>query len=83
MLNLLQTIDENGEAQNMIYVTGSLTTYTNANPTVTMFYLDPVTFEVLDYEHYYNNIDEQNPGMAFIMIKMHVNSFQNIYAFQN
>ena len=47
----------------MIYVTGSITTYSDSNPTITMFYLDPVTFEVLDFDQYYNHIDDQSPGI--------------------
>ena len=46
----------------MQYVSGSVTPYTDHNPTVTIYYMDPETFEIINYDHYYNNIDNQDPG---------------------
>jgi sphingomyelin phosphodiesterase len=43
---------EDGVAKGISYVGGTTNPLTNNNPQARMFYLDPDTFEVLDYEHY-------------------------------
>ena len=47
-----QLSDADNNAVAMTYINPSVTTNTNKNPSMRIYYLDPVTFEVIDYEQY-------------------------------
>lgn len=48
---------KDGIAKGMQYVSGTANTYSFVNPSARLFYLDPVTFQVLDYDHYILDIE--------------------------
>ena len=50
---------EDGIAKSVAYVGGTANPQTNNNPNGRLFYLDPDTFEVLDYKHYYIDVGEE------------------------
>ena len=59
----MQVIDPvDGQAKAIEYLSGTANSYTFANPSARIFYLDPVTFQVLDYDHYILDIDPVPPS---------------------
>ena len=50
--------DSDGNALSMTYINPSVTTKSNTNPSMRVFYVDSETFEVIDYEQYGFNLVE-------------------------
>ena len=63
---LIQLSDSEGSALAMTYINPPVTTKTNHNPSMRVFYLDPVTYDVIDYEQYGFNLLEA-AGKDFIL----------------
>jgi hypothetical protein len=52
--------DDKGDAQGVIYVQPSATTFTSHNPTFRAFLYDPTSFSIVDHSTYWTNISEAN-----------------------
>jgi hypothetical protein len=63
VLLVLQVVDGDGAAQNVMYVGPTAGTRTNHNPTVRLFYLDADTLELLDFDNYYLDLNEARGTM--------------------
>ena len=48
-----QISDDDGQVASMIYQAPAVTTGGHKNPSLRIYFLDPVSFEVLDYDQYY------------------------------
>ena len=62
----IQLSDSEGNALAMTYINPPVTTKTNHNPSMRVFYLDPATYDVIDYEQYGFNLLEA-AGKDFIL----------------
>lgn len=54
--------DSLDEPQAIVYVSPSISANGKKNPSMRIYYLDPITFEVLDYDHYFLDL---RPAIAY------------------
>ena len=52
----LQLSSADGDPLSMTFINPSVTTYTNRNPSMRVFYIDETTYDVIDYEQYGFNV---------------------------
>ena len=50
------------DAVGINYVAPPMTANTDVNPSMRVYYLDDVTHEVVDFESYYMELDDQTPS---------------------
>ena len=55
----IQVQDKDG-VYGVVLVSPSVTTFSHVNPSYRVYTMDPVTFQLLDYDQYYLNLTEAN-----------------------
>ena len=64
-MHILQYIDpEDGVAKSVAFACGTANPQTNINPNGRIYYMDPDTYELLDYEHFH--IDLMEAGLRLL-----------------
>lgn len=53
MVYVPQVPDIDGVAQSLVYISTAITAGDTKNPAMRVYYLDPATFSVIDYDQYY------------------------------
>ena len=59
----------------MTYVNPSVTTKTNKNPSMRVFYIDDTTYDVIDYEQYGFNLMDAAGGTVVIYVTSNLQLF--------